>query len=310
MWSVEQNDAVPIDGYLRQLASTYADSGLRLVNLLAFWNEDVADSYLATHPFPGSVGLDTPTQAEKNFGITFERFDIVRFQLPRFLLLDIDGKVAWEGDPGFAKGQGWNGEESLLDVPLRELVAKRRLTEFTAWRKAWPAAREALARGEFAAAATALKGAREFDATVSDEVAEAGAFLAAIEGAAGGLDALGEKLAVGAREPALEVLIDWAEALGKAPKKSKGVLAVLKNPNVAAWKKVPGMLKPVLAKVGKDAAAVEAVLAKVAALPGAFPAEFAAAAREAANDPAAFKALVDGAASFPGRWLASAHFGW
>lgn len=310
MWSVEQNDAIPIDGYLRQLAQSFEGSGLKVVNLLAFWNEPVAEAYLQAHAFPGSVGLDTPTQAEKNFGITFERFDVVRFQLPRFLLLDIDGKVAWEGDPGFAKGQGWNGEESLLDVPLRELVAKRRLTEFTAWRKGWPAARAALARGEFAEAVPALKAAGQFDATVSAEVAEASALVATIEGAAAGLDALGEKLKAEAREPALEVLIDWAEALGKPPKRSKAVVALLKNPTVAAWKKAPGMLKPVLAKAGKDAAAVEAVLAKVAELPGAFPAEFAAAAREAAGDAAAFKALVDGAAAFPGRWLASEHFGW
>ncbi|HEX6883902.1 MAG TPA: hypothetical protein VF530_11020, partial [Planctomycetota bacterium] len=73
MWSVEQNDALPIDGYLRKLAEDHAASGLEIVNLLAFWNEDVAEAYLQKHPFPGSVGLDTPTQAEKNFGITFER---------------------------------------------------------------------------------------------------------------------------------------------------------------------------------------------------------------------------------------------
>lgn len=310
MWSVEQNDALPIDGYLRKLAEDHAASGLEIVNLLAFWNEDVAESYLEKHPFPGSVGLDTPTQAEKNFGITFERFDVVRFQLPRFLLLDVDGKVAWEGDPGFAKGQGWNGEESLLDVPLRELLVKRKMGEFIAWRKGWPAAREALARGDFEAAVPALKAARGFDATVSAEVAEASAIAASIEEAAAGLDAVGQRFTEAGREPALEVLIAWATALGKAPKKSKDVTALLKSPKVAAWKKVGGMLKPVVAKAGKDATAVEAVLAKVAELPGAFPAELAEEARAAAEDAAAFKSLVDGLADFPGRWLASEHFGW
>ena len=141
-------------------------------------------------------------------------------------------------------------------------------------------------------------------------MAEASAYVSAIEGAAAGLDALGEKFAKEGREPAVEVLIEWATALGKAPKKSKATVALLKNPTVAGWKRVPSLLKPVAAKVGKDAKVVEAALGKVAELPGAFPAEFAAAARDAAGDPAAFKALVDDAAAFPGRWLASAHFGW
>jgi tetratricopeptide (TPR) repeat protein len=310
MWSIDQNDQIPIDAYLRDLFEKNSSVGLRLVNLLAFWDGEAADAYLANHEFPDALALDTPTQAERNFGITFERFDVMRFHLPRFLLLDIDGKVAWEGDPGFAKGTGWSGEESLLDVPLRELIAKRKLTEFTAWRKAWPEARAALARGEFAKGVAALKGANAFDASVSSEVAEAGAYLAAVEGAAGGIEALAEKLAAEGREPALEVLLDWAEALGKPVKKSKAVSAVLKSPNIAAWKKAPGMLKPLLPKVGKDAAAVEGALEKVAALPGKFPAEFAEQARVNASDASAFKAVIDEAAEFPALWLASEHFGW
>jgi tetratricopeptide (TPR) repeat protein len=309
MWSVEQNDQLPIDAYLRDLAERNKDTGLRFVNLLAFWNEGVAEAYLRDHPFPGSVGLDTPTQAEKNFGVTFERYDVMRFQLPRFLLLDVDGRVAWEGDPGFSKSQPWEGGESLLDVPLRELVAKRRLTELHEWRKGWPAAREALARGELEKAARALKAVREFD-PVTLEVAEAAAFLAAVEGAAGGLEALAGKLAAEGREPALEVLLDWAEALDLSVKKSKAVAAALKGPNLAAWKRAPGLAKPALAKAGKDAAAVEALLAKVAALPGAFPAELAEEARASAGDAAALKATLDAAASLPARWLAREHFGW
>jgi Tfp pilus assembly protein PilF len=310
MWSIDQNDQLAIDAYLRDLAQKHASVGLRFVNLLAFWDEAAAEAYLAAHPFPDSVGLDTPTQAERNFGVTFERYDVMRFQLPRFILLDIDGKVAWEGDPGFTKATAWSGEESLLDVPLRELVAKRKLTELNAWRKAWPEARAALARGEFAKAVAALKGSAGFDATVSSEVAEASAYLAAVEGAAGGADALAAKLAEQGREPALEVLLEWAEALGKPVKKSKAVSAALKSPNVAAWKRAPTLLKPVLAKVGKDAAAVEDALTKVAALPGKFPAEFAEQARVNAGDAAALEAVIEEAAELPALWLASEHFGW
>jgi hypothetical protein len=310
MWSIAQNDAIAIDGYLRDLFDKNSNVGLRIVNLMAFWDEPAADAYLAQHAFPDSLGLDTPTQAEHNFGVTFERYDVMRFQLPRFILLDIDGKVAWEGDPGFAKGEVYSGQESLLDVPLRELIAKRKLTEFTAWRKGWPAAREALARGEFAKGVTALKASSGFDPSVSTEVAEATSYLSAIEGAAGGVDSLIERLAGAGREPALEVLCEWAEALGKPVKKSKALSAALKNQNVAAWKRAPGMLKPVLAKVGKDANAVEKVIASVAALPGAFPAELAEQARANASDASAFKAVIEEAAEIPAHWLASEHFGW
>ena len=312
MWSIAQNDQIAIDGYLRDLEQKHASVGLRLVNLLAFWDEDAAEAYLAEHAFPGSVALDTPTQAERNYGVTFERFGVTpdRFHLPRFLLLDIDGTVAWEGDPGFTKGELYEGQESLLDVPLRELVAKRRLTEFVAWRKGWPAAREALARGDVAQAAPALKASVDFDAEVSSEVAEAAAALAAVEAAAGGFEALAAKLGESGREPALEALLEWAEALGKPVKKSKAAAAVLKGPNIAAWKRAPGMLKPVLAKAGKDPAAVEDVLGTIAALPGAFPAEFAEEARAVAGDGAALKALLDQSAQLPARWLASEHFRW
>jgi hypothetical protein len=309
MWSREQNDQIPIDGYLRDIAAENAAVGLRVVNLLAFWNEPEAETYLREHPFPGSVGLDTPTQAERNFGVTFERYDVMRFQLPRFILLDVDGKVAWEGDPGFAKGEAYEGQESLLDVPLRELIAKRRLPEFVAWRKAWPAARAALARGDFRAAVPALRGAQDFELGIAPEIDEAAAVRAAIEAAAAGFEDLAKKLGAEGREPALEVLSDWADELGKPAKKSKDASAVLKGPNLAAWKRAPGLVKPVLAKVGKNAAAVGAAIDKVAALTGAFPAEFAAEAR-AARDDAELKSLLEELAQRPARWLANEHFGW
>src|SRR6185503_13106601 len=38
LWSREQNDQIPIDGYLRSLHEKNRDVGLRIVNLLAFWN--------------------------------------------------------------------------------------------------------------------------------------------------------------------------------------------------------------------------------------------------------------------------------
>ena len=309
-WITRLNDAIPIDAYLRSLYDKNQSIGLRILNLQAFWDTEVAESYTKDHAFPDVVALDTPTLAERNFGITFEQYEIERFHLPRFILLDIDGKVAWEGDPGFAKGSAWSGEESLLDVPLRELAAKRRLPELIAWRKGWPAARAALVHGDFAKAAPALKSAVDFDASFSSEVAEASAVRTAIESSAGSIDDLAARLATDGREPALEVLLAWAEQLGKPIKKSKAVLAALKNPNIAAWKRAPGLLKPVLPKVGKDPAAIEDALGKIAALGGAFPTALAERGRAVAGDAAALKALIEDPSTLPGEWLAQEHFRW
>ena len=48
----------------------------------------------------------------------------VAARAPELILLDVDGRVAWEGDPGFRVGETWQpGQPSYLDDPLDELVA-------------------------------------------------------------------------------------------------------------------------------------------------------------------------------------------
>src|SRR6185436_18945711 len=94
---------------------------------------------------------------------------IPRFQLPRVLLLDVDQRVAWEGDPGLERGAEWKaGDPSYLDAPLQELVARRHLRETKAWLKAWESGGALpFSRGELAVAlplvkqAEALAGALE-----------------------------------------------------------------------------------------------------------------------------------------------------
>ncbi len=78
----------------------------------------------------------------------------------------------------------------------------------------------------------------------------------------------------------------------------------------ARMRKAPGMLKPHVAKVGKDAAAIEGPLAKVAALPGKFPADLVEQARVNARDASSFRAVIDERGQLPALWLASEHFGW
>lgn len=141
-------------------------------------------------------------------------------------------------------------------------------------------------------------------------MAEATALLAAIENAAGGLEELSVKLSEEGREPALEVLMDWAKAIGHPAKRSKAITKILKSKNMSAWRRAPKMLKPAIAKVGKNPDAIERVFDQVAALPGAFPAELAEQARVNADDAEALKAVIEDVDSLPALWLASEYFGW
>jgi len=310
-WSLAQNDQVEIDGWLRSQAEKHADVGLEVVSVLSGWDGDGAEDYLKQHVFPGAVALDA-IKDNQGIGVTFERFEVGRFHLPRVILLDIDGKVAWEGDPGFTKGERWKGQESLVDVPLRELVSKRRLPELLTWKRAWPTARADVARGAFAAAAPTLKAASDFDATVTPEVAEAQAIVATLEGALEDADALAQELAAAKREPALEVLHAWAEALGHPVPSTKVQKAALKADTLTSWKRSQALLKPVLVKLqaGKDPGALDDVLAKVAALPGAFPAELVERVRAAGTDPAALRQALEEGQELPALWLTREHFHW
>src|SRR6185503_12312109 len=115
---------------------------------------------------------DAATKA--GIGDTFTEYAIDRFNLPRLLLLDIDGKVVWEGDPGFTSGAPWAaGQETFLDVPLTDLIEKRKLKELIGWTKQWnERAVPALAAGDVTTALPILRQSKGFQkgltATVDD----------------------------------------------------------------------------------------------------------------------------------------------
>jgi tetratricopeptide (TPR) repeat protein len=312
LWSIDQNDAVQIDTWLANLAKRHADVGLAIVNVASAWDVERIADYLRTHEFPGVIALDSLTDGQ-GIGTTFERFDVARFHLPRLVLLDIDGKVAWEGDPGFSKGQPWKGQEALLDAPLRDLIARQKLPELMAWKQDWPAAREALARGEVAVALPALRAALPFDPRATPEVDEAQLALAKLEDAIRGIDTFIETLAAAEREPAFDVALEWAEVLGLEVTRTKTVKAVAKAASVSGWKRAQAALKPLTGKLksGKVPDDLEEILAKVEGMPGTFPAELATHLRAAAAEGAeALRAAVEAAPELPAHWLATEYFHW
>ena len=74
--------------------------------------------------------------------------------LPRVLLLDVDGKVAWEGDPGFSsQSKPKPPFASYVDTPMEDLAERRQLISVRRWRESWQRKGEsALASGDLAGA--------------------------------------------------------------------------------------------------------------------------------------------------------------
>jgi len=83
-------------------------------------SEEALRAHLTSHPLPGAtVALDAS-------GATYETFFVKAgfFGIPRALLLDRDGKVVFEGDPGLRSGAEWKPEDgpTFVDDALTKLL--------------------------------------------------------------------------------------------------------------------------------------------------------------------------------------------
>jgi hypothetical protein len=312
MWSCAQNEIVRVDEWLRACAQKFADVGLRIVTVVEYSDEGRLTDYLAEHPFPGTLGIDL-REDPPSIGATFEAYGVQQFGLPRVLLLDIDGKVTWEGEPGLKSDKPWQGEDTYVDAPLRELVARRRLKELIGWRERWTSeGRPALARGDLAQALPLLREAEPFDGGADPHVAEAQGVLRALNDALQAPATTLAALAAEGREPALFALRRWGELVGTPLTEDKDAKAMAKCANVKSWERALGFLKPAQRKVGegKPAEVPPAVLDQLAALEGKFVAELVRDLREAGDDAQRLKEVLLGAEGRPDRWLARVHFHW
>ncbi|HVS19230.1 MAG TPA: hypothetical protein VMT18_11565, partial [Planctomycetota bacterium] len=312
LWSIQQNDIVPVDGWLRSLAAAHGENGLEIVSVASPNDDDQIDSYLASHAFPGAVAVDK--REGLGIGDTNELYSTLKFNLPRVLLLDIDGKVVWEGDPGFSSTEPWKpGVESYLDVPLAELIAKRKVRQMRPWLAAWKEVGEpALREGRFADAVTILKESRGFERELLIEFNDAQRRLDTFERAVNDLERTAEALEAEQREPALAVLGEWAAAAGSELDR-KAVARVARAARSGAGKGWERALKQVEARRAKaldDPEQLAALIESLAKLEGAFPGELAQELAGAGGDRAAVTALLDGAPTRPARWLARSWFLW
>lgn len=316
LWSTQQNEIVAIDAWLNDLAMRYADARLDFVCMASVNDEAFLPKYLESHPMPGSVCLDDRTQ--DGIGDSFTMFAIDRFNLPRLLLLDVDGKVVWEGDPGFTSSAPWrSGVETYLDAPLADLVAKRKLRELAPWLATWnEKAKPALAAGDVATALPVLKQAQEFGKGSSADIDAALAKLSMLEGALASVATTAASFQKDEADPALDVLVQWCAALGKKiDKNTQFTLKGIKDGKVSKdWAECLKLLATVKAKAktpDKLAAAQECA-AKLETMSGKFVKEVLAELKAAieSGDPAKMNQVVADAPAKPMKWLVKEYFKW
>jgi hypothetical protein len=79
-------------------------------------------AHLQDNPLDGAIiALDATGKTYRDFFLKPGFFG-----MPRILLLDKDGKVTFEGDPGLRKGEAWKPADGLtyVDAALDKLLAK------------------------------------------------------------------------------------------------------------------------------------------------------------------------------------------
>lgn len=316
LWSVQQNQIVPIDEWLRDLAAREARVGLEIVAIASANDAETLAGYLAEHPLPGAIAVDA--REKPGLGETFEQYSIARFNLPRLLLLDIDGKVVWEGDPGFTRGGSWTaGGESFLDGPLAELIGKNKLEALASWNARWTATgAPAIAAGDLQTALPLMQEARTLPEGRVSAVEDAKRKLGAVEVALGALSATAIAFAESGTDPALPALLDYAKVLKRsADKSTQLVLARIREGKPTRdWADVVKRCEPI-AKSVKDErklALARELVEKLGTMAGRFPGELLADLAPAVQreDVARVVELASTAAERPRRWLVGEYLRW
>jgi tetratricopeptide (TPR) repeat protein len=316
LWARRQNDVMPLHAWLSDVAKRHADAGLEVVSVSQNDHPARLAEYLAKHAFPGAVANDHVDPRKSGFGDTFDAFGIgTRYELPRIVLLDLDGRVVWEGAPGFTVGVPWTpGTPSYLDTPLEELLAKRNAVRLRAWLAdaRGEADRESVRSGAIdARLGTRLAAARSLPGDVVPEVAWFAPRAKAIEDALAAFDATADAIVAKGGDPAVETLAAWGAALGKpVDGKSRGLRRAAQGAAASSWKTVLGLVERARKDLAGGAtldAATAPLLARLPTLAGRFPkalAETLKAALDAGDAAAAGKALEE-APRLPARWLAA-----
>ncbi len=314
LWSRRQNDLIPLHEWLADLVKRHAPAGLDVISVAENEAADTVRAYLATHPFPGSVGLDRFEKGKSAAGDTFDAFFVGKpFQLPRLVLLDVDGRVLWEGAPGFALNEPWKpGEESLIDTPLDELEKRHQLVAVRAWLASWGGggARSAIQAGALdAALGRSLVDAKALPGDLVPDLVWAQRRAKKLDAALAAFDKTGDAIAAAGAEPAIADLAAWGEFVGKPqdPAKVRWIRKAAASTNATVWKTALALCEKAKADLAGGAAlpaTVDALVARLSKMPGRFPKALVERVTAVAGDASGVTRELTGAPRLPARWLA------
>ena len=122
-WSPNQDKIIPTSSYLEHLIERGKDAGLVTVVVCEYsTGSDHLVEYLGEHPVRGAhIAID------KSRGETYDAYFVKPgfHGMPRFLLIDREGKVTFEGDPGLRSGIGWQpgAAATFVDAPFDRLLS-------------------------------------------------------------------------------------------------------------------------------------------------------------------------------------------
>ena len=173
-WTAHQDEAIPTAAYYSMLAQKYRKYGLKLVCVCTnqpHSQQQVLD-WVADHPLDGiSLYYDTQFKIYPAFNVGNGGLDI-----PRILVLDVDGKVYWEGDPNLPFKRGWDPEAPVatpLDTIIEELITDRKMREILKFSTGLTRAYDFFEQGKWSATLEAVMPLAELDADYSPLVRDA-----------------------------------------------------------------------------------------------------------------------------------------
>ncbi|TAH35584.1 MAG: hypothetical protein EYC70_13075 [Planctomycetota bacterium] len=271
-WTPTQDKLIPVTQYYQHLAEAYGPFGFRFVALSN--NQDapaVIQSYLGEHPMPDvAVGWDGASKTYAAYNLRSGGFG-----LPRVLVVDVDGTVAWEGDPGLKIGVGWEpgAGATFVDGALADLAERRRLREIAALAPALESGRGHVAAGRWKEAMETLNPLADLDAPFDASVRAARALRQQVmeQGAAQLAEALQLRAAAPLR--AHRLLAATAGDFAGTASGEQAAAGLKELEKDAAWKSAQKAWKVLeraagLAERGRDAAALQPLLDEASAASG------------------------------------------
>jgi tetratricopeptide (TPR) repeat protein len=173
-WTAHQDEIIPTSAYYSMLAKKYRKYGIKLICVCTNQPHSPTQvlDWVERHPLDDiSLYYDTKYKIYPAYNIGNGGLDI-----PRILVLDIDGKVYWEGDPNLPLKRGWDPAAPVatpLDTILEELITDRKMREVLKFSTGLAKAENLFKQKKWAAAIEAAAPLAELDAEYSKHVREA-----------------------------------------------------------------------------------------------------------------------------------------